>query len=170
MLGWRMKSWYSTVLVLDWRAWQHNYSFGREIGESNQLLSEVTNPNNPYPIHALLRASLPAERSPQAERTHRRHPLPKLSLEEMETERVLGFDDACGLQSPVVLPHALDLQHGTPSAGQARASLGHRQPTRSPAAGQRSRRGAAHRRRTEQATTSHDTRCDTCSGTALARK
>ena len=71
---------HSTVLVLDWRAWQHNYSFGREIGESNQLLSEVTNPNNPYPIHALLRASLPAERSPQAERTHRRHPLPKLSL------------------------------------------------------------------------------------------
>ena len=118
----------------------------------------------------LLRASLPAERSPQAERTHRRHHLPKLSLEKMETERVLGFDDACGLQSPVVLPHALDLQHGTPSVGQARASLGHRQPTRSPAAGQRSSCGAAHRRRTEQATTSHDTRCDTCSGTALARK
>ena len=40
-----------TVLFLCWiggpdNTIGHNYSFGREIGESNQLLSEVTNPNN----------------------------------------------------------------------------------------------------------------------------
>ena len=59
-----------TVLVLDWRAWQHNYSFGREIGESNQLLSEVTNPTTHIEsTHFFAPLCPPSDRLKQSART-----------------------------------------------------------------------------------------------------